>query len=288
MRITMDHAEALEQIEIAAAEPEGLERLMAGDTSVAAAVAGHLAGCEACAAELVRLRRVAEIARAVIAEEPDPALRERTLAYVRALGVERQAAAGTSTPPASAATADAAEAAGVAGTPPVDLRTRRRLPVAWLAGIAASLLLVGVAGYGLGGGFEPEAPHDDSPAAVLADAARTAVDLASEPGTQVVQLAATPAGGDATGRLAFNGGSGELVMVATGLAAPGDRAEYRCWLEIGGERRRIGTMYAAGDDRWAWSGPADGLDAAGAGAVFGVSLVPADGTGAEAVLTGGI
>ena len=31
------------------------ERLMAGDTADAAAVAGHLAGCEACAAELLRL-----------------------------------------------------------------------------------------------------------------------------------------------------------------------------------------------------------------------------------------
>ena len=28
----MEHAEALERIEIAATEPEGLERLMAGDT----------------------------------------------------------------------------------------------------------------------------------------------------------------------------------------------------------------------------------------------------------------
>ena len=44
-------------MEIAAAEPDGLDRLMAGDTSEAAAVAGHLAGCEACAGELMRLRR---------------------------------------------------------------------------------------------------------------------------------------------------------------------------------------------------------------------------------------
>ena len=49
----MEHAEALERIEIAAAEPDGLERLMAGDTPDAAAVAGHLAGCPSCASELV-------------------------------------------------------------------------------------------------------------------------------------------------------------------------------------------------------------------------------------------
>ena len=88
----MDHAEALERIEIAAAEPEGLERLMAGDTPDAAAVAGHLAGCPSCAEQLVAIRRTAVLARHVIEAEPDPELRERTLAFVRAVGRERPAA----------------------------------------------------------------------------------------------------------------------------------------------------------------------------------------------------
>jgi hypothetical protein len=157
-----------------------------------------------------------------------------------------------------------------------------------LAGIAAALLVVGVVGYGLGAGFGQEPAHDDSPAAVVADAATVALDLASEPGTQVVRLAPTPAGGDAMGRLAFNGGSGQLVMVATALATPGEGAEYGCWVESGGERRRIGTMYAAGEGTWAWSGDAEGLDALAAGTVFGVSLVPADGAAATPVLTGGL
>ena len=87
----MEHAEALERIEIAAAEPEGLDRLMAGDTPDAAAVAGHLAGCPSCAEELVRIRRTAAVARDVISAEPDPALRERTLAFVRAVGRDRSA-----------------------------------------------------------------------------------------------------------------------------------------------------------------------------------------------------
>ena len=278
----MDHAEALESMEIAAAEPDGLDRLMAGDTSEAAAVAGHLAGCEACAGELIRLRRVAATARAVIAEAPDPALKERTLAYVRALGVDRQ---GRDEVPG-----DAGVVPETAGTTPAALSAApgRRLPFAWLAGIAAALLLVGVVGYGLGAGFGQEAPHSDSPAAVLADAATAALDLAAQPGTLAVQLAPTPAGGGATGRLAFNGGSGELVMVASGLPSPEAGAVYGCWVEAGGERRRIGTMYAAGDELWAWSGAADGLDALPAGAVFGVSLVPGDGGAAVPVLTGGI
>ena len=70
----MEHADALERIEIAAAEPRGLERLMAGDTPEAAAVAGHLAGCPACVEELARIRRTADVARDVIRAQPDPAL----------------------------------------------------------------------------------------------------------------------------------------------------------------------------------------------------------------------
>ena len=87
----MDHAEALELIELAAVEPDGLDRMMAGDTPESSAVAGHLAGCPACATELVRIRRTAMLARQVIAAQPDPALRERTLALVREVGRDRTA-----------------------------------------------------------------------------------------------------------------------------------------------------------------------------------------------------
>ena len=59
----MDHAETIELIELAAVEPDGLERLMAGDTPQSGAVAGHLAGCPACVTQLVRVRRTASIAR---------------------------------------------------------------------------------------------------------------------------------------------------------------------------------------------------------------------------------
>ena len=48
----MDHDAVREQMELAAVEPDGLERLMAGDTPTAQAVAGHLAGCPACTEEL--------------------------------------------------------------------------------------------------------------------------------------------------------------------------------------------------------------------------------------------
>ena len=95
----MDHAEALELIELAAVEPDGLERLMAGDTPESSAVAGHLAGCPACVEELARIRRTATLAREVIAAQPDPVLRDRTLAFVREVGRDRSAQASTEARP---------------------------------------------------------------------------------------------------------------------------------------------------------------------------------------------
>src|SRR3954471_4259205 len=95
-RMDMDHADALERMEIAAAEPEGLERLMAGDTADAAAVAGHLAGCASCQAQLAAIRRTALLARHVIEAEPDPALKQRTLAFIREVGRDRS---GPAAPP---------------------------------------------------------------------------------------------------------------------------------------------------------------------------------------------
>src|SRR5688572_15592917 len=85
----MEHDEALEALELAAVEPGGLDRLMAGDTTVAAAVAGHVAGCPSCAMELERLAAAAPLLRDVIRTTPPADLRARTLAFVEARGVVR-------------------------------------------------------------------------------------------------------------------------------------------------------------------------------------------------------
>jgi hypothetical protein len=53
----MDHESVHEALEIAAAEPGGLDRLMAGDTPTAMAVAAHLVGCPDCTLELERRGR---------------------------------------------------------------------------------------------------------------------------------------------------------------------------------------------------------------------------------------
>src|SRR5262245_23981925 len=88
----MDHDDVLEQLELAAVEPGGLDRLVAGDTPTAAAVVTHLAGCERCAEELRRLSRAAPMLRDVVRTTPSPELRDRTLAYVREHGRPRSAA----------------------------------------------------------------------------------------------------------------------------------------------------------------------------------------------------
>ena len=85
----MDHDAVREQMELAAVEPDGLERLMAGDTPTAQAVAGHLAGCPACTEELGRLQRSAVLVRDTVREMPPADLKARTLAAIRAEGVLR-------------------------------------------------------------------------------------------------------------------------------------------------------------------------------------------------------
>ena len=82
----MDHDEVREQLELAATEPAGIDRLMAGDTPLAAAMAAHLAGCSSCTDELDRLRRAAIIIGDAVRTTPPPELRERTLAFVREVG----------------------------------------------------------------------------------------------------------------------------------------------------------------------------------------------------------
>ena len=299
----MEHAEALERIEIAAAEPEGLDRLMAGDTVDAAAVAGHLAGCSSCAEELVRIRRTSAIARDVIRAEPDPALRERTLAFVRAVGRDRSPAGGNDASqeigaagasseqpdvedPASTITVLPAPAgSSVGGTARATGTRSQRRGWALLAAAAAVVIAVGV-GYAIGGATQ----RDDLEAsaaevAVLSDAATTALRIEAQPDAQRVPLTATAAGGEATGTLTFSGSSGELVALAAGLEPEASNEEYGCWVEVDGERRRLGKMYWAGDV-WTWAGPVPGLGDLPSGAVFGVSLSSGEGNPSEPVLTG--
>jgi len=255
----MDHADVREILEVAAAEPGGIDRLMAGDTADARAVAGHLAGCSDCTAELDSLRRTAAILRDVVpAEAPvdlPPELRERTLAYVRELGVPRQTAA-------AAVNIGAAPA-------PIDLgaeRTRRRpilRPSVWVASIAAAIIL------SIAGTTIVMNSRSSNDAVAMQEVASWSVDIAAAPDSQHIALAA-PAG-PAAGTLSFSATNGGLVVVADALAPAPAGKEYRCWFEDASGRWKVGKMYFSGDIAY-WVGDVAGLDKVSPGTKFGVSL----------------
>jgi hypothetical protein len=260
----MNHLDARERLELAAAEPGGLDRLMAGDTVDGAAVAGHLAGCPECMDELFRLRRTATILREVVTAEMPldlPAdLRARTLAYVAELGVRR---------PLVVASASGAASTAV---PEIGAIPRRRWPTPWMpwaASIAAAVVLSVVATTLVVG------DHGADDAAALARVASWTSQVAAAPDARQVGL--RPAGGGtSSGSLSFAATTGGLVVLATNLApAPGGQ-EYRCWLETSAGRTRIGRMYFAHGIAY-WVGDLSGLAALEPGVRFGVSLEDASG-----------
>jgi hypothetical protein len=298
----MDHADAQELLETAAAEPGGLDRLMAGDTVEAAALAGHLAGCAECTADVGRLRRDAAVIRDAVRSLPPEGLRERTLAYVAALGRER--GAGAEATPASPPTAvtpaqpapssrpEASAGRGEAG--PVSAR-RATVPSRWLAAIAA-VLIAAVAGTALIvdarrdaeiAARDAELAERNAAVAVLERIASAGLRVASEPDAQHVSL--TGAGGEASGSLLFSPGTRELVVLATGLDEPADEREFRCWVEIDGERRPVGRMFFA-DELAFWAGPVEAVADLPDGARFGVTLVDSAGSSLDGdpALSGGL
>jgi hypothetical protein len=282
----MDHAEVIERIELAAAEPDGLARLAAGDTPEAAAVAGHLAGCDACAAELSRTARTAALAREAIRELPDPALRARTLAFVRELGAARPAAAtagvhGAVDAPAAARTGASTEPAAVASPPGlvtvVPSRPSRLRVRWWAAAGAVAVLIAAVAGFVAGGAARP--------GIAAGGAATTTLHIAQQPDAVLVRLVPTGAGG-AAGSVVYSAASGELAVVVSGLPPAPAGAWYACWVEAGGQRQRIGELYLE-SGAGSWAGAMAGLDQVRAGAEFGVSLVSSSASVETPVLTGG-
>jgi hypothetical protein len=283
----MEHAEARELLEIAAVEPGGFARLIAGDTPEAAALAGHLAGCATCAAEMERLRRSAAVIRDAVRLLPPPELRERTLAYVAALGRPRAALA-------DAGSGVRSETPGSRAAAVADLTSPRRggltgvsaRPAMWLMSLAAAVVIavagtaffVGASRDGQIAGQAEEIDH-------LRDIAEGTIKIDRQADARHVALAAT--GGGATGTLIFSPSSTDVVVVATGLTPPAAGMEYRCWVETGGTRQKIGRMFLWKDLAY-WVGSADSLKAVGPGSTLGISAAPAtgDSVGGEPVLVG--
>lgn len=281
----MDHEDVLEQLELAAVEPGGLERLAAGDTPEAAAVAGHLAGCPSCADELQRLSRAAPLLRDVVRTSPPAELRERTLAHVRERGRPRGPHAATAEGRSGAPSVAAIEAmpTGRAATRP----RSRVLP--WAAAIAAVVVVsIGV------GAFVIRQADDTVSAQARAIAALERVtsatlELTARPDVRRVALTRTASAGVTTGSLLFSPSTMQLVVVAEGLEPPPTGREYRCWMEREGLRTNVGRMFFAGDLAF-WIGDTPEVGDADAGTTFGVSLTEVGGTSLDAdpVIVGGL
>jgi len=268
-----EHRDVREALELASVEPGGLDRLESGDAPGAAVVAGHLAACPGCLEELARLRRADSILRPILAAVPDPALRERTLALVRAVGVTRDAEStpvSVEPPPAAA---------------PGPAVPRRRVAAAGWIGAVAAALVIGVLGGTLLVGSGAPAGNEDTATAFAAVARETATLLAAGDAREVVLV---DSGGAPAGTMVASPSAGRVVVTATRLDVPPRGSEYRCWVEVGGSRRVLGAMWWAGEVAW-WAGdvaiPAD----LPPGVVYGVSLVeegaPGPGT---VVLTGAL
>ncbi len=283
----MDHIEVRDLLADAAIEPGGLDRLTAGDTPTAVLVAGHLAGCPDCADELERLRRSVGIIRPTIRAVPPPELRERTLAYVAAIGRPRGQAPGATPARGADGGADASAArpsAATAGEPaapvgapsaaPVSIvAARRRLPqLATLAGLAAALI-VAVTGTALvvDGGRQTFIRAQAAEVEALGDVARWTLRVDGQPDVRRIALVGAPSSSSA-GTLVFSPSSTALVVVADRLALPPAGREYRCWVEVDGHRAAIGKMFFGGRLAY-WVGNVPEVAALSTGARFGVSLV---------------
>jgi hypothetical protein len=268
----MDHAEARELLELAAVEPQGFERLMAGDTSEAAALAGHLAGCDECADEMARLRRAAGIIREVVRTTPPADLRDRTLAFVRDVGMKRGAPvlagadARATAPPSIASVQQQPTEAAARGVG----RPSFGRP-AWLGAIAA-VLVVSVIGTALlvRWQMDDQLRRQETVAAQLGRVTSWYVGIEAQADAQRVALGSPNVAG-ASGTVEFSATTGQLVVVATGLTEPAGDQQLGCWIEVDGNRRVIGRMFFGGGISY-WAGPVDQLGAVPQGAKFGVSL----------------
>jgi Anti-sigma-K factor rskA len=263
----MDHEDVREQLELAAAEPSGIDRLMAGDTPLAGSIAAHLAGCPSCTEELDRLRRASILIGDAVRTTPPPELRERTLTLVRAVGRDRTPAPAIAVAPA---------AVGASGTPVAPVaagpiaRTGPRL--AWVAAIAAAVVFaVAATALVLDRQSADRFASVEQEVAGLSRVTAATVALSGEPDVAQVRLEGTD---DDWGRLIYSPAKGELAVVASGLTEPESGREYRCWVVVDGERIPVGKMFFGGDLAY-WAGPVEAITDLPADATFGVSLVDA-------------
>lgn len=254
----MDHAEAHERLGDLALEPARLAAFDHDPSAEAAALRDHLAGCEACRAELASLRETdAAMRDAFVSDAAPPAilrapagLRDRVLA----------AAAADPTP------LPAAPTERVVGVRTAGSRFGRWLSV----GLAAALVI----SIGLGAAVTQRVAELAAARAELAEMTEAIAMLdrilAAE---KHVTVALETADGSPGGIIAWT--REEVVVLSTSLDRPPEGREYVCWMEEAGNRWRVGEMQFSGTTSY-WAGPLEDWNASFApGNRFGVSLSPA-------------
>src|SRR5205085_1661365 len=181
---------------------------------------GHLAQCESCGEQLRRIGRTSELVRAAVREQPSAELRERTLAYVRAVGRPRGEAAAVAG--GGVAALDRPDPARPIGISASRAARGRRLPrgsgwAASLGGVAILAAAVAVAAVSIDRGAV-EHRYDDTIGA-LAEVNIWTLRVDGEPDAKRVLLRPGD-GSPPAATLLFSPSTTELVVVASDLPAP--------------------------------------------------------------------
>jgi hypothetical protein len=157
-----------------------------------------------------------------------------------------------------------------------DAAPGRRTWLGWIGTIAAAIVLSVVAtSFVVGSRVDGELAAQDAMIATLEKVSVQSMAVSGEPDAEHVTLAGVtdPALG---GSLVYSPSTAQLVVVASGLTRPPAGLEYRCWVEVAGQRERVGRMVFS-DDLSYWTGPTPAVSGLTGPATFGVSLVAADG-----------
>jgi hypothetical protein len=233
----MDHAAAHERIEDLLLDPTRLAALATATAPEDLALREHLAGCQACAADLDAWRRLQVAVDDALPQEADAAARA-------------QAVEPLELPPSLRARVLAAVAdtdrreANQPGTPISITRARRGYRLGQLVGLAAGLIV-------LTGASVIVVDQVGQRAAAEADAqelshALAVVDRMLATDHKVVPLrtsAGLPAGTISWSRH-------DWVVLSNALSEPDSGRQYLCWLETDGRSVPIGEMEFAGESAY--------------------------------------
>jgi hypothetical protein len=141
----------------------------------------------------------------------------------------------------------------------------------------AAVLVIAVVGSAIvvGSGRDREIAQQTEEIGSLREVAAWTIRIDRQADARHVALAGV--GGTPTGTLIFSPTSTDVVVVAKGLTEPAAGMEYRCWVEVDGDRRRVGWMLPLGAGLTYWVGKASALSGVDPGTTFGVSLAPVSG-----------